>query len=234
MATFVVSHGAWAAGWAWKKMHPLMAAKGHRLYTPSHTGLGERSHLTGPNVDLELHITDIMNVIEYEDLRDVILIGHSYGGMVATGVADRMQDRVGTLVYVDAYAPRDGESIFDLVPERRKSMGEAARRDGDGWKMPPTPLAADTAPQDAPWANARRIAQPIKTFEQQLRLIHGEPPQPRHYIYCTRITAGDRFRPFLERARAEGWGAYELDAGHTPHVTAPEALMEILDRIARG
>lgn len=215
-------------------MHPLMAARGHRIYTPSHTGLGERAHLAGPHVDLELHIADIMNVLEYEDLRDVILVGHSYGGMVATGVADRMRGRVGRIVYVDAYAPRDGDSVFSLVPDRRESMGEAARRHGDGWKMPPTPLPADTAAEDVPWANARRIPQPIRTFEQPLRLPDGEPPQPRHYIYCTRITPGDRFRPYLERARAEGWGAFEIDASHNPHVTAPQALADILDRIARG
>ena len=91
--TFLVCHGAWSAGWAWKKMHPLMQAAGHRLVTPSYTGLGERAHLANPSIDLETHIADILNVINYEDLRDIVLLGHSYGGMVATGVADRARDR---------------------------------------------------------------------------------------------------------------------------------------------
>jgi len=96
--TFLVCHGAWSAGWAWKKMHPLMQAAGHRLVTPSYTGLGDRVHLANPSIDLETHIEDVLNVIQYEDLRDIVLLGHSYGGMVATGVADRVRDRVTQLV----------------------------------------------------------------------------------------------------------------------------------------
>ena len=88
-ATFLVCHGAWSAGWAWKKLHPLMSAAGHRLVTPTYTGLGEREHLANPSIDLETHIHDILNVIKYEDLRDIVLIGHSYGGMVATGTSRR-------------------------------------------------------------------------------------------------------------------------------------------------
>jgi pimeloyl-ACP methyl ester carboxylesterase len=118
MATFVVAHGAWSAGWAWKKMHPLMAARGHRLFTPSYTGLGERAHLGGPHIDLETHIADIVGVLEMEDLRGVILIGHSYGGMVATGVADRARDRIAQLVYLDSFAPKHGDSVFSLLPAR--------------------------------------------------------------------------------------------------------------------
>src|SRR5437762_13305351 len=106
---FLVCHGAWSAGWAWKKMHPLMQAAGHRLVTPSYTGLGERVHLANPSIDLESHIEDVLNVIKYEDLRDIVLIGHSYGGMVATGVADRARDRVVQLIYVDAFVPKEGQ-----------------------------------------------------------------------------------------------------------------------------
>ncbi len=112
--TFLVCHGAWSAGWAWKKMHPLMAAAGHRLVTPTYTGLGERAHLANPSIDLETHIEDMLNVIKYEDLRDIVLVGHSYGGMVATGVADRARDRVTQLIYIDAFVPGDGQSLFDL------------------------------------------------------------------------------------------------------------------------
>src|SRR6201988_2861412 len=119
--TFLVCHGAWSAGWAWKKMHPLMAGAGHRLITPTYTGLGEREHLANPSNDLETHIQDVLAVIKYEDLQEVTLIGHSYGGMVATGVADRARDRVAQLIYLDAFVPRDGQALVDLNPATVRS-----------------------------------------------------------------------------------------------------------------
>src|ERR1700743_970246 len=120
--TFLGCPRAWSAGWAWKKMHPLMEAADCRLVTPSYTGLGERAHLANPSIDLETHITDILNVIKYEDLHDVVLLGHSYGGMVATGVADRARDRIRQLIYLDAFVPRDGQSLLDLNEPARQSM----------------------------------------------------------------------------------------------------------------
>src|SRR5258705_2449533 len=107
--TFLVCHGAWSAGWAWKKMHPLMVAAGHRLVTPTYTGLGEREHLAHPDIDLESHIRDVLAVLRVEDLNTVILVGHSYGGMTATGIADQARERIAKLVYLDAFAPQDGQ-----------------------------------------------------------------------------------------------------------------------------
>jgi pimeloyl-ACP methyl ester carboxylesterase len=232
MATFLVAHGAWSAGWAWKKMRPLLRERGHELWTPTHTGLGERAHLASPGIDLETHIADLLGVLRFEDLKEVILIGHSYGGMVATGVADRARERIAALVYVDAFAPRDGDSVFSLTPDRRAAAIEAARQSGDGWKMPPNPMPPDTPEADQAWAMPRRIPQPLKTFEQELRLHHGELTLPRHYIYCRRCPPDDRFRQFYERARREGWGHHEIDASHNPHITAPIALAALLDGIA--
>ena len=233
MATFLVAHGAWSAGWAWKKMRPLLRARGHEIHTPTHTGLGERAHLASPGIDLETHIADILGVLQAEDLKKVILIGHSYGGMVATGVADRARDRIAKLVYIDAFAPRDGDSVFSLTPDRRTAMIEAARKSGDGWKMPPSAMPSDTPEADQAWANPRRKPQSIRTFEQKLCLHHGELTLPRHYIYCKRCPPDDRFRQFYDRARREGWGHDEIDASHNPHITAPEALAAILDRVSR-
>ncbi|MGZ3348508.1 MAG: alpha/beta fold hydrolase [Xanthobacteraceae bacterium] len=110
MAVFVVAHGAWSAAWAWKKMRPLLRADGHELWTPTYTGLGERAHLASPAIDLDTHIADVIGMLEMEDLRDVVLIAHSYGGMVATGVADRVRERIAQLVYLDAFVPRDGQA----------------------------------------------------------------------------------------------------------------------------
>lgn len=233
MATFVVAHGAWSAGWAWKKMHPLMASRGHVLHTPTHTGLGERSHLARPDIDLDTHIDDIAAVLHYEDLRDVVLIGHSYGGMVATGAADRARERVAALVYLDAFAPRDGESVFDILPAATRDQRQASADGGDGWRIAPGPMPPDTPEADRLWAEPRRIPQPARTFSQKLRLMNGELSLPRHYIYCRRCPPDDRFRPFLERATREGWKTHEIDASHNPHITAPVILADVLDEIAQ-
>jgi pimeloyl-ACP methyl ester carboxylesterase len=230
-ATFLVCHGAWSAGWAWKKMHPLMAARGHRLVTPTCTGLGERAHLANPSIDLETHIQDILNVIKYEDLREIVLIGHSYGGMVATGVADRARDSIAQLIYLDAFVPGDGQSLLDLNEPARPRMQELAKA-GGGWRVPPNPTPPDTPQADLEWLAARRVDMPIKCFQMPLKLHGGMPALPRSYIYATRITPADTFGPFAKRAKSEqGWNYYEIDASHSPHVTTPEELMKLLERI---
>jgi pimeloyl-ACP methyl ester carboxylesterase len=229
--TFLVCHGAWSAGWAWKKMHPLMSAAGHRLVTPSYTGLGERDHLANPSIDLETHIQDILNVLKYEDLRDIVLIGHSYGGMVATGVADRARDRVSQLIYIDAFVPENGQSLFDLNEPARQRMLDAVKA-GDGWRLSPSPTPTDTPADDVEWLSARRVNHPIKCFEMPLKLHGGELTLPRSYIYALRATPADTFGPFAKRAKSEpGWRYFEIDASHAPNVTAPEALFELLQKI---
>ena len=231
-ATFLVCHGAWSAGWAWKKMHPLMAAAGHRLVTPTYTGLGERAHLANPSIDMETHIEDILNVIRYEDLRDIVLVGHSYGGMVATGVADRARDRITQLIYIDAFVPAEGQSLFDLNPSGRQHLQELVKS-GDGWRVPPNPTPSDTSPADLEWLTERRVNMPIKCFEMKLKLRGGALTLPRSYIYATRITPADTFGRFAGMAKADpGWRYHEIDASHSPNVTAPEVLMSLLQKIA--
>ncbi len=233
MATFVVSHGAWSAGWAWKKMHPLMQARGHRLFTPTLTGIGERFHLAHPGIDLEAHIADILAVLKYEGLSGVNLIGHSYSGMVATGVADRARDRIAKLIYLDSAVPRDGESAFDIMPAAARAQRQAGvSSSADGWRIPPNPMPPDTPAEDLAWCEPLRVPQPVKTFEQKLRFQGGPLTLPRHYIYCTRNPPDDRYRVFYERAKQEGWGTTEIDSSHSPHITCPEVLADLLDRIA--
>src|SRR5215510_11934493 len=128
MATIVLAHGAWSAAWAWKKMRPSFRAAGHEFFSPTYTGLGERAHLAHHEIDLGTHIHDVGAVLEIEDLRDVTLLGHSYGGMVTTGVADRLSDRIAHVVYIDAFAPKDGQSLFDLVGPRPKPTRAPAHR----------------------------------------------------------------------------------------------------------
>jgi pimeloyl-ACP methyl ester carboxylesterase len=233
MASIVLAHGAWSAAWAWKKMRPLFRAAGHDFFSPTYTGLGERAHLARPEVDLSTHIQDVLAVLEFENLTDVTLLGHSYGGMVATGVADRARERIARVVYIDAFAPNDGQSLFDLVgPKAEANMRAGAAKDGDGWRLPINPMPPDTSPEDIAWASPRRRPQPIQTFEQRLKLESKEPPPPRHYIYATRNGPGDVFRQFSTRAKSEaGWKSYELDCSHNPHITCPDALMALLTRI---
>jgi pimeloyl-ACP methyl ester carboxylesterase len=226
--TILVAHGAWSAGWAWKKMHPLMAAAGYRLITPTQTGLGEREHLATPAVDLETHIQDLLGVIKHEELNDFVFIGHSYGGMVATGVADRVPERISQLIYLDAFVPRDGQSLLDLQgPDAANGMRERVKA-GDGWRVPPNPPPPDTPPADLKWIEAHRMAQPIKCFETPVHLRNGDAKMPRAYIYCQRRAAADPFRAFAARAKQEHWDYREIDASHSPHVTAPEVLAALL------
>lgn len=234
MATFVIAHGAWSAGWAWKKMRPLMRAAGHELVTPSYTGIGERAHLAHPGIDLDTHITDVLNLLHYEDLHDVVLLGHSYGGMVATGVADRASERIAQVIYLDAFVPRHGQSALSLFPEvARARTLEAVRMHGgtkgEGWQVPANPLPGDTDPADYDWATPKRVMQPVKTFEQAIVLTGAAEHLPKSYIYCTRPGPGDAFRQFADHAKARpGWKYVEMDASHNPHITVPRELMGVL------
>ena len=175
-----------------------------------------------------MHVQDVVGVLETEDLRDVTLIGHSYGGMVATGVADRARDRIARLIYLDAFAPQDGESLFGLGGAAHEQI--MRERAAEGWRVSPNPMPPDTPEADKMWAVPRRLPQPIKTFAQPLKL--GAPlTLPRHYIYATRAAPNDVFRQFLERAKRERWGTSEIDASHNPHITCPEVLMALLEGI---
>jgi pimeloyl-ACP methyl ester carboxylesterase len=235
LATFLIAHGAWSAGWSWKKMRPLLNDRGHELYTPTYTGVGERVHLAGPEIGLETHISDVLGVLEFEDLQDVFLVGHSYGGMVATGVADRAPDRLAHLIYLDAFVPRNGQSLFDLLPSDAQAAMKAAVQMADqDWLVPQNPLPPDTSEADIAWITPRRVMQPRKTFEQPVTLTGAVDRLSKTYIYCTRPGPEDVFKDFAKRARNEGWDYLEIDSSHSPHITAPEALAALLDKIAVG
>ena len=200
MATFLIIHGAWSAGWAWKKMRPRLRALGHEVFTPTCTGLGERAHLAHPEVSLDTHIDDMLAVLEYEDLHDVVLVGHSYGGMVATGVADRAAARLQQLVYLDAFVPQDGQSAFDLIPAKARERNlEQARSEGEGWLLPANPDAAGhlgrgsgLVPAAAAHAaaaglcNARASERRGRGTAAQLHLLHAQRSRRRVPALCRR------------------------------------------------
>lgn len=233
--TFVVCHGAWSAAWAWKKVRPLLRAKGHEIFTPTNTGLGERAHQTGPGVDLEMHIADVLGVIEMEDLKDVVLIGHSYGGMIATGVADRARDRIAQVIYVDAHVPGDGQSLQDITPGRPLNgpapfIAGGAPQD---WLMAPNASPSDTSPEDLAWIGPRRKPQPKATFTQKLVLRNGPLTLPRAYVHCTKKDGPDVFAQYRRFKDDPAWVFVEMDASHSPNVTAPDALVGVLLGLVR-
>jgi pimeloyl-ACP methyl ester carboxylesterase len=209
-----------------------MAERRHTLMVPTYAGLGERSALADPGIDLETHIGDVIAVLERADLTEVILVGHSYGGMVATAVADRVGERIAEVIYLDAFVPRNGQSVFDFHTSAAvEAMRAAARADGDGWRIPPGPLAPDTRPEDVAWLTENRRPQPLATFEQKVTLT-SDPSSRRSYIYCRKKGDRDPFGAVAEQLKmAPGWGYFELDSGHTPNVTMPATLSALLHDI---
>ena len=225
MATFLLVHGGWAGGWQWREVASLLRAAGHDVFTPTLTGLGERVHLASPDVGLDTHIQDILMALEYEELRDVILVGYSYSGMVITSVAERAPERLAHLVYLDAYVPRDGESLLDMLgPSVAAFIEQAAQAYGDGWRIPHNP-------PDAP----RRTPHPLKTGQQPVSLTNpAAAALPRTFIYCTQDKeamgpVGAPITQAAERARSDGrWRYRELQTGHSPWETAPRELASLL------
>lgn len=176
MSTYVLVHGGWAGGWQWREVAKQLRAAGHEVFTPTLTGLGEREHLASPEVTLETHIQDILNVLTFEHLHEVILVGYSYSGLIVTAVAECVPERLSSLVYIDAFVPQDGESMADLLgPDMMAAFEEAARAHGDGWRIP-------HYPPDAP----RRIAPPLKPAFQKVTVNNpAAAALPRTFIYCT-------------------------------------------------
>jgi pimeloyl-ACP methyl ester carboxylesterase len=229
IGTYVLVHGAWHGGWCWAKVARLLRDAGHEVYTPTLTGLGERAHLARPEVDLETHIQDVVAMLEAEELRQVTLVGHSYGGMVISGVAARTTGRIGHLVYLDAFVPETGKSLLDYLGERAASMREAAAANGEGWKLPsfPPERFGVTSQRDTEWLTKHLVAQPLKTFEQPLPAAGGDKLK-RSYIYCSKPATGT-FDQFAERLRDDRkWSFHDVKTGHDAMVTAPGEIAKIL------
>ena len=237
MATYVLVHGGGHGGWCYQKVAALLRSAGHHVLTPTLTGLGERSHLVSPDVDLDVHIADVVAVLHYDDLRDVILVGHSYGGMVITGVADRAADRIGRLVFLDAANPRNGDSLLDVSGPSlavAREFGQVV--DGVELVLLPTPDAGTfygvSDPDDLAWMAQRLTPQPWKCFEQPLKLEHEDAlwAIPQFHIVCT-STIATRDPELIATARAEG-RLWTIDTGHDLMITEPQAVADALLEIA--
>ncbi|QUD90177.1 alpha/beta fold hydrolase [Phenylobacterium montanum] len=234
MTTFVLVTGAWHGSWCWKRVRDALIAQGHAVFTPTLTGLCERSHLLSRDVDLHTHINDVTNLIRWEELTDVVLVGHSYGGCVISGVADRMGERIAALIYLDAFVLENGQSLHDVLPvEHRHGQLVAAETFGDGWRVPPIPAEVfNVNATDRSWVDAQCTDQPLACFQQKLRLDNSAPAaRSIHYIYASDWEATP-FTGFYERAKVRGWSTSEIACGHDIMLDRPEELTAALLRAA--
>ena len=232
MATFVLVHGAWHGGWCWRFVRPLLS--GHEVYAPSLTGLGERKHLAHAGIDLETHIADVVSLLEMEDLRNVVLVGHSYGGMVITGAADRTPERIARLVYLDAFVPENGKCVLDyVVPERAARMREEGAKVAD-ITPPPLSLWGITKQEHIDFIKPREVRHPYRTMAQPIRLTGRTPPIPKTFVYCSAPATGS-FDQFAAKYRSDpAWKFHELKTGHDAMILMPRAVAEILLEKQKG
>jgi pimeloyl-ACP methyl ester carboxylesterase len=232
MATFVLVHGAWHGAWCWRRVARLLARDGHEVFAPTLTGLGERSHLLAPGTDLDTHILDVVNEMKWQELKDVVLVGHSYGGMVISGVAERMEKAIAAFVMLDAFLPENGEALIDLSAGPVQEAFRAAANSG-ATTLPPRPAAAfKVNDNDRAWVDAQCTPQPIGCVLQKLPLAGArERVANRAYIRATGYPSAP-FDRGLAKARAQGWRTYEVACGHDVMLDQPERLAAILCEVA--
>ncbi len=219
-ATFVLVHGAWFGGWCWKNVTPLLRAAGHEVFAPTLTGLGERSHFFSPEIGLDTHVEDIVAVLDYEDLTGVILVGHSYAGMVIAGVAQKAAHRLAELVYLDSFLPESGKSLDDYLPAPHPSV------DGRIKPLDPRTAFGVRREPDIAWMAPRLRDHPARAFSQPVAL------SPTITLRQTYIQCSSEFPCFVEsaeRAKRQRFRFFELmSANHCPMVTQPDELVKIL------
>jgi pimeloyl-ACP methyl ester carboxylesterase len=223
MSTYVLVHGAWGGSHGWRKVRPLLQHAGHEVFTPSLTGLGERAHLATPQVNLTTHIQDVSNAIWYEDLSDIILVGHSYGGMVVTGVADHMPERIQHLVYLDAFLPADGQSLYD--------MGGGGQRDSTDWRVKPLQRNEDPNDPETEWNQLRRLDHPRATLEEKIKLsapLENRPFSLTYIVATGRPEPGPIFDRIAEGLRGnQRWTVREIAGGHGMIRSNPDGLVRL-------
>jgi pimeloyl-ACP methyl ester carboxylesterase len=219
--TYVLVHGAWGGGWDWRKTDDQLSAGGAAVFRPTLTGLGARVHLARPDIGLGTHVTDVVNEILFEDLREVVLVGHSYGGMVISGVAELVPDRIRRLVFVDAFVPEDGDSVMGGQRDAGRSAWLRSL-EKDGFLIPPWVQPGQPIPKDVP--------HPMKTFTDTISLKNEAARRlPATYILTMDKGAQkDDFSAHADRARSRGWTVVQLEADHNPQRSARDALVRIL------
>jgi pimeloyl-ACP methyl ester carboxylesterase len=227
--TFVLVHGACHGGWCWQRVADRLRAGGHVVLTPTLTGLGERSHLLRAGIDLKTHIADAVNVMKWEQLADVVLCGHSYGGMVISGVAEQMAGAIRSIVFLDAFVPKNGEAVQDLTGPAVKEAAAAAMQRGD-IVIPPRPAEAfGVNAADRAWVDRLCVGQPIGAFTDKIVLTGAAGRIARKSYVRAASYANPGFDRALAAAKADSsWRTYAVPCGHDVMVDAPDKLTEIL------
>jgi len=231
--TFVLVHGAWHGGWCWRRVADLLERQGHKVFTPTLTGLGERSHLMRAGIDVSTHVTDVVNVLKWEGLADVILCGHSYGGMVISGVAEEMASAIRSIVFLDAFVPQNGEAVANLTGPAVQDALRAGQQKGD-IGIPPRPAEAfGVNPADRAWVDAKCVPQPIGTFTEAMTITGARERIGKKAYIRAASYANPGFDKAMARAKADkSWRTYEVTCGHDVMVDMPERLTEILLEMA--
>jgi pimeloyl-ACP methyl ester carboxylesterase len=238
MATFVLVHGGWHGGWCWQKVTPFLEASGHEVYAPTLTGLAERAAEASPDIGLDTHIQDVVSLLQEKNLHGVILVGHSYGGMVITGVVDAVPERIAHLVYLDTFVPRDGESMVDVSPLVIRLMLRKQAL-GDGWRVDSRGAYGVTTEPDRSWVLSKVTPHPLKTLEQPLHLKNPAIVSvvPRTHIACTNggflFSLTQRILRHILAPKAlppkeAGWRLRQLRTGHDAMITMPRELADLL------
>jgi pimeloyl-ACP methyl ester carboxylesterase len=228
-ATFVLVHGAWHGGWCYARVAKLLRARGYLVYTPTLTGLGERVHAADRKIDLTTHVNDIVNVLKYEDLHDVVLCGHSYGGMVISGVVEAAFDRIAALVYLDAFVPDNGQSLHDLVPEAQRARHLEMAAANGGFVPPISSKHFGVNEDDQAYVDSQCSPHPLETMRERLMLT-GLRERVAHKTYIRAGNyASNPFDAAKSRYTADGsWVVEAIEAGHDVMLDSPEALANAL------
>ncbi len=232
-STFVLLHGAWHGGWCYSRVARLLRSKGYDVFTPTLTGLGERSHLASPAINASTHVQDVLNVIAFEGLDDIVLVGHSYGGQIITAVADAVPEKIRSLVYLDAFVGEDGKSIFDMdSPSATAAYIDMAQSNGGG-TLPPLPSTVFGVNRaDQAWVDSRCTPGSLATSLERLSLT-GRHKLITNRSYVLATGWNGPFRPVYDRVCAEGgWRTYEFDCGHDVMIDMPQQTADILELAA--
>lgn len=236
MSTFVLVHGAWHGGWCWQRVAGRLIAQGHKVYTPTLTGLADRSHLLTQQVTLDTHIADVVNLMAWEDLSDVVLAAHSYGGWVISGVAEQALSRIGSIVFVDAFMPENGERAFEMQSPADKAASEAVwAQGGTGRPVPPIKHFDLMREEDAAWVLSKATPQPLGVGFTRIALTGARDRVPKKTYIRARGSVRPFFDAYYDKLRGDpSWRLYDLPCGHDVMIDMPDELTEILVERAPG
>jgi pimeloyl-ACP methyl ester carboxylesterase len=227
--TFVLVHGSWHGGWCWSRVARTLRKQGHDVYTPTLTGLGERSHLMSGLITLDTHITDVVNVIKWENLENIVLVGHSYAGFVVSGVAERASSAISSIVFLDAFLPENGQKVIDLAPPELRATSLAAIARNEVSRPVPPAKAFGVNDKDQPWVDAKTTPQPALVSVQPIVMTGARDKiGKKTYIRATSYP-NPKFDEYFARLKGDqAWRTFGVPCGHDVMVDMPERLAEIL------